>query len=81
MNENIIAEIRDNFKKELDKIYESITILGRETTDKIIECGGTQEDIHEVVNDYIDRGILWIDEFLEAFKITEPELRELGEGV
>lgn len=79
MEEKII-EIRENFRKELDKIYESISALGRETTDKIIACGGTHKDILNITQDYIDRGVLWVDEFMSAFKITKPELQAMGEA-
>ena len=78
MNEKI-TEIRENFRKELDKIYESISALGRETTDKMILCGGTHEDILDITQDYIDRGVMWVDEFMTAFKITKPELQAMGE--
>ena len=75
-----INEIRDNFRKKLDKIYEAISALGRETTDKIIACGGTHEDVLNITQDYLDRGILWCDDFMEAFKVTMSEIQTMVEA-
>lgn len=78
--ENKIAEIREDFRKKLDVIFESIGALGRETTDKILANGGTHEDILTITQDYIDRGMLWTDEFLDAFKVTMSELTGIEEA-
>lgn len=79
MENKKIAEIKENFKEKLDAIYESILALGRETTDDILAYGGTNEDIKEITKIYIDRGLIWVDEFMDAFKISEPELKALEE--